>query len=71
MKLENTSESISASSTTKASGNENNPKSTFKTNEVKKGNYSSMNGFVIVPKQIMTDYQNKIGDFHDDSYQSY
>jgi len=35
--------------------------SVFKTNEVKKGNYSSMNGFVIVPKKIMTDYKKKIG----------
>ena len=70
-KIGNSSESISASSTTKASGNKVNPKSIYKTNEVKKGNYSSMNGFVIVPKTIVTDYQKKIGVFHDYLYRSY
>ena len=63
MKTDNTSESISASSTKKASGNRNSPKSIFKTNEVKKGNYSSMNGFVIVSKKIVTDYQKKMPYF--------
>ena len=69
-KVDNSSKNVSAPSTTKANGNNNNLKSSFKTNEVKKGNYSSMDGFAIVPKTIVTKYQKKIGDYHDYLYQS-